>query len=105
MVGLDWLVQIHNMYNTATAVKASAAKATASKATAATASAATATAQYGPRHEERGADGSACLVWMCGWYEQEKNMKSNLTNQIFNYSISQLQIIILRYFKMIGWIG
>ena len=52
-----------------------------------------------------GADGSACLVWMCGWYEQENNMKSNQTNQIFNYSISQLQIIILRYFKMIGWIG
>ena len=52
-----------------------------------------------------GADGSACLVWMCGWYEQEKNMKSNQTNQIFKYSISQLQIIILRYFKMIGWIG
>ena len=39
------------------------------------------------------------------WDEQEKNMKSNQTNHIYNYSISQLQIIVLKYLKMVGWIG
>ena len=35
----------------------------------------------------------------------KKDNETNQTNQIFNFPISQLQIHILRYFKMIGWIG
>jgi hypothetical protein len=35
----------------------------------------------------------------------KKDNETNQTNQIFNFPISQLQIHILRYFKMVGWIG
>jgi len=35
----------------------------------------------------------------------KKENETNQTNQIFNYPISQLQILILKYFKLIGWIG
>jgi len=35
----------------------------------------------------------------------KKDNQTNQTNQTFNFPISQLQIHILRYFKMVGWIG
>ena len=35
----------------------------------------------------------------------KKDNETNQTNQMFNFPISQFQILFLKYFKMIGWIG
>ena len=35
----------------------------------------------------------------------KKENETNQTNQMFNFPISQFQILFLKYLKMIGWIG
>ena len=35
----------------------------------------------------------------------KKENETNQTNRIFNYRFLQFQILILKYFKMVGWIG
>jgi penicillin-binding protein-related factor A (putative recombinase) len=35
----------------------------------------------------------------------KKENETNETNQIFNFPISQFQIHILKFLKMVGWIG